>query len=529
MKYSFFTGAVLNFLNRNKLFFLFLVVFLAFITYFFRGVYILDPDFGWRIRFGQIIYKNGIPRSDPFSYTMPSFYFVDHSWLFSLLIGLTYPIFKNNLLSLFLSFLVFLSVYFSGRRLGDGDFEHTDLAVKYERWLHPMVITSMAFLIIYFSVRAQVISWFLFSVLNLLLFSRDYYSRYKYFVPILFFIWANLHGGYSLGLIVLIYFTCFRWFVSRKGSYKDIFILLTSIFITLATPYGFEGWREVASSIFDSRLRLTISEWMPTITTFDISMAFYIAMSTFFIIHKRKDIPKIQYFLFLGMLVFGLTSRRNMPFYVLYTLPLTIFSLNKLYLSIKGSSVSRERYEIAFQFVRIFSVVLILFQLYFAYWKSYFVKDWMTEKAGFYPAGAVSYLKERSVEGEVFSSYGWGGYLIWTYSEKKVFIDGRMPSWRFVPEDGSAELPSAMDEYLKIENGDVIFNDIAGRFDIRYVLWPKEKEGFFAELEKRVRNTGIFKDKNDFSFTEYLKENNWKIVYSDETSDIYRFFGGQRL
>jgi len=202
MKYSFFTGAVLNFLNRNKLFFLFLVVFLAFITYFFRGVYILDPDFGWRIRFGQIIYKNGIPRSDPFSYTMPSFYFVDHSWLFSLLIGLTYPIFKNNLLSLFLSFLVFLSVYFSGRRLCDGDFEHTDLAVKYERWLHPMVITSMAFLIIYFSVRAQVISWFLFSVLNLLLFSRDYYSRYKYFVPILFFIWANLHGGYSLGLIV---------------------------------------------------------------------------------------------------------------------------------------------------------------------------------------------------------------------------------------------------------------------------------------------------------------------------------------
>ena len=529
MKYSFFTGAVLNFLNRNKLFFLFLVVFLAFITYFFRGVYILDPDFGWRIRFGQIIYKNGIPRSDPFSYTMPSFYFVDHSWLFSLLIGLTYPIFKNNLLSLFLSFLVFLSVYFSGRRLCDGDFEHTDLAVKYERWLHPMVITSMAFLIIYFSVRAQVISWFLFSVLNLLLFSRDYYSRYKYFVPILFFIWANLHGGYSLGLIVLIYFTCFRWFVSRKGSYKDIFILLTSIFITLATPYGFEGWREVASSIFDSRLRLTISEWMPTITTFDISMAFYIAMSTFFIIHKRKDIPKIQYFLFLGMLVFGLTSRRNMPFYVLYTLPLTIFSLNKLYLSIKGSSVSRERYEIAFQFVRIFSVVLILFQLYFAYWKSYFVKDWMTEKAGFYPAGAVSYLKERSVEVEVFSSYGWGGYLIWTYSEKKVFIDGRMPSWRFVPEDGSVELPSAMDEYLKIESGDVIFNDIAGRFDIRYVLWPKEKEGFFAELEKRVRNTGIFKDKNDFSFTEYLKENDWKIVYSDETSDIYRYFGGQRL
>lgn len=43
-----------------------------------------------------------------------------------------------------------------------------------------------------------------------------------------------------------------------------------------------------------------------------------------------------------------------------------------------------------------------------------------------FPAGAVDYLREHALPGEMFNSYNWGGYLIWKlYPQQKVFIDGR--------------------------------------------------------------------------------------------------------
>jgi hypothetical protein len=51
-----------------------------------------DHDFGWHIRMGQLILAKGIPATDPFSYTMPSYPFVDHEWLADILLVQLYPI-----------------------------------------------------------------------------------------------------------------------------------------------------------------------------------------------------------------------------------------------------------------------------------------------------------------------------------------------------------------------------------------------------------------------------------------------------
>jgi hypothetical protein len=43
-----------------------------------------------------------------------------------------------------------------------------------------------------------------------------------------------------------------------------------------------------------------------------------------------------------------------------------------------------------------------------------------------YPEGAVKFLKENKLPGNMFNPYVWGGYLIWgLYPDYKVFIDGR--------------------------------------------------------------------------------------------------------
>ena len=523
MKFLHAIKILLHYFLVNRLFILFIIVYFVFTTYFLKGMFTLDPDFGWRIRVGEIIVHGGIPKTDPFSYTMPSFPFVDHSWFFSMLTFLTYPIFENGFLSLLLTFLVFTAVYIANLRLSSEDVQHSEASTFIEKWTHPVTLTVIAFLMIFFSVRAQIVSWFIFVVLNLLLFKADNFVRYKYFLPGLFFIWANLHGGYFLGIMVLTYFIFFRFFVSKKGSLKDFLILIACVFVTLITPYGLGGWREVASSVFDSRLRWSIMEWMPSITLFDISMAFYLAISVTMLFVKGREIPKIQRFLFWGLLIFGLSSKRNMPFFMLYSLPLTIAAIGKLYSEIKKSSVARERFQIAFIILQIFSLTILLSQSYFSFWQDFIRGIRGRNSADFYPVLATKYLKEKNVTGEVFSSYGWGGYLLWKYPEKKVFIDGRMPSWKFNPPQGTNETMSAYDDYLKIESGDMDFNNVSDKYGIEYVLWPKERDSIYKEIENKVRNIGLFRKKdNDFSFTKNLEDNGWVLVYSDETSLIYK-------
>jgi hypothetical protein len=44
---------------------------------------------------------------------------------------------------------------------------------------------------------------------------------------------------------------------------------------------------------------------------------------------------------------------------------------------------------------------------------------------GVLPVGAVEYLQEHGVRGRLFNSYDWGGYLIHSLPDVKVFVDGR--------------------------------------------------------------------------------------------------------
>lgn len=522
-------GRLKSFISRNKLFLLYLLLNLAFVTYFLRGISSLDPDFGWRLKLGQIMINQGIPKTDPFTYTMPTFAFVDHSWGFSLLIAATYPVFANALMSLLLVFAVFTAVYLTNLRLDKNNFEHCDLNSRWERWFHPMTLAVFTFLLLFFSVRAQIVSWLVFSFLSLILFTKDYYHRFRYFLPLVFLIWANLHGGYSIGVGLLGYFLAFRFFINKKGSWQDVLVFVACVLVTLVNPYGIADWREVTSSVLDSRLRFTIAEWMPSVTFFDLSMIFYISMSTFMIFYKRREIPKIQFYLFWIMFFFALSSRRNMPYFMLYSLPLTIVAIQQLYQEIKNQSISRERFEISFNFLRIFAVVLLLGQMYFTYWRAYSQLGVPSGEGGFYPDAAVNYLKHENVSGEIFASYGWGGYLIWKLPNKKVFIDGRMPSWKFTPTDPNKETPSAYSDYLQIENGETDFNAQADKYSIGYVLWPVEKPSIFSGLEKKLKRKFSKSGNADFSFTQYLQDNGWKLVYSDKTALIYKRFESKKI
>jgi len=65
---------------------------IIFVIFLIRGGVFLDPDFGWHLRVGEIIQESGFPKTDPLSFTMPTFGFVDHEWLTNISISYIYSI-----------------------------------------------------------------------------------------------------------------------------------------------------------------------------------------------------------------------------------------------------------------------------------------------------------------------------------------------------------------------------------------------------------------------------------------------------
>jgi hypothetical protein len=54
------------------------------------------------------------------------------------------------------------------------------------------------------------------------------------------------------------------------------------------------------------------------------------------------------------------------------------------------------------------------------------VREQSASESENFPKAAVDWLLENKSQGNLFNSYGWGGYLIWkTYPEYRVYIDGR--------------------------------------------------------------------------------------------------------
>src|SRR5258708_1095243 len=83
-------GLVYNKTMRLRVFLggLFIFLFAFFVLH---AMVTQDPDFGWHIQFGRLITTTGtIPLTDQYSYTMPSYHFVDHEWGMDVLLAFFY-------------------------------------------------------------------------------------------------------------------------------------------------------------------------------------------------------------------------------------------------------------------------------------------------------------------------------------------------------------------------------------------------------------------------------------------------------
>ncbi|UCH72252.1 MAG: hypothetical protein JSW62_01520 [Thermoplasmatales archaeon] len=456
---------------------------------------------------------------------MSSYPWVDHAWLQSTAIALTHPIIGKIGLAALYAVLAILAVTLSLFRNKESIINKNSKLFKnclnYDLGLlgNFIFLLSVYIVFTFYGVRVQVVSWILLAILLEVILGSRKWKKYQIFLPAFFSIWANLHGSFALGILVLFFVFLIKSAKNKRIDYKFLLIVVFSFIATFINPYKAGVWKEVWSSISDTSLRWSILEWMPTFTMLNIPITFSIVLSSV-LIWKHKNIYKLEeLILYLFFLLNAIASRRHLPLWIIVALPLVIRSIQDFYIKISKIKNAKTRFKKAYKLTWIVIIVTLIFQFSFTLRNALSI----TEES-FYPKEAVHYLKINKPQGEIFSKYGWGGYLIWKYPEKKVFIDGRMPSWRW-KDNPSNETDAAFDDYRDLLVGDIDYQTIFEKYGVDTVLWcvPVAKtplQRLSESIENYIVRFGW--EKKDFSLFENLQEDGWEKVYDDDTALIYK-------
>jgi len=503
----------------------------------------LDPDFGWHLRTGQLILERGVPHQDWYSYTMPNFPWIDHEWLTDVLIYNIYSYFGDNIL-----LLIFLCMYTLSFFIVKG--KNYNLAFF-------IFITSLAYLttLSFLGVRPQLLTIFFIAILwNIVDKFLESSSKFIYFLPLLFMVWTNLHAGFFAGLFILslvLFLEIFKkcrlgqkfkflhflnhFYYKEQPTRKIAIIGAVIIFSFLATtinPYGLRIYEEIFRTIGDSYLKFHIAEWFPLLLIGYRPFTYvYISLFLVFLISCYKKVEFNNIVISLIVFLMAFSSIRNYLIFVILSIPV----FNQMFFYIKEKIILKEVYynlSLVSRFHKrllFLAAMIFLASLEVGFYKS--VTGDNEFRKDRYPEKAVSFLKTLPLSENVFNDYKWGGYLIWKLPERKVFIDGRMPSWR-------EHRQFVFGDYINIFRTKDGFENTIDKYHITLFMLPKDTR---TNLQKD--QTGRAYDKftkiagnhtylaNMLCFIAGCSKKNiydelhklgWKTVYQDDVAVILK-------
>jgi hypothetical protein len=402
---------------------------------------LLDPDFGWHLRSGIDLLKTGIvPKLDSYAYTLPNWPWVNHEWLSDGVVAFIYQYLGP--LALVLVFAILIGfVFLLAASAAKADFKYKIVAG---------LIALLAALPI-LGVRMQVLTLLGMALTLWLLYSyRNKEIKHLWWMLPIFVLWANLHGGFTIGLVILALFFVveFAKFFFEKWKpkiykklkvteanlswpqLKHLFIIgIGSGLVTLINPYGYGLYVDFYKLFINPYAIDNISEWQQVTLSSPISINFFIYLALFGIVMLlayRKIEPTrwaiTAVFLYLSFLYW-----RNMPFFMIMSVGF-LAEIIQTHTSLVFDSLVRNR--ILTTVTTIIVAILVAQRVGDVVPKA--LDTELNFRNGGYPIDAVNWMKANpdKIGTRMFNEYGHGGFLVWQFPEQQVFVDGRMPFWQ---------------------------------------------------------------------------------------------------
>jgi len=207
-----------------------------------------DADIGWHIRSGELIlHTHSVPRTDPFSASLPGSPWFAWEWLYDAVLGVLHKLGGLNAVVWLCALVVALSMTILLRALLDGG---TGLPLAIVLML--LVLGAAA---IHLFARPHIASW-LFSLLWFTALDRWEQSgqaeRLRWLFPLSMLLWVNVHGGWIFGLALVAIFASAASieqlrardaFATIRASQRARAMWWTfwqSALVTLLNPYGWK-------------------------------------------------------------------------------------------------------------------------------------------------------------------------------------------------------------------------------------------------------------------------------------------------
>lgn len=480
------------------------------------GWLLTDSDTGWHIRAGEWILKTGrVPATDLFSFTKAGQPWFAWEWLSDVLMAVIHRDFGLAgivLASLLLLGATSVCVY----RSTEEESGHRVIAI---------VLTGLAMSAstIHWLARPHLVTPF-FAVLFCWILNRTERKRRPvilWTLPLLTILWVNLHGGFFVGIVLLITYAIGAsagelalgarhnaWVRARK-------YLLTAgacAIASLVNPYGYRLHVHVAQYLGASFYLRRISEFQSidfhsfTAAYFETLLMLAIAAAVWHLGAGRL----VHVLLLLSWSHLALFSARNIPIFAVVAAPGIGLAMRE-WLEYAGSrwplewpgefsaslaeleaglrSIANSHRRRHWHFVPCFGVLALALLLSHPGRVKVLHPEFDRNR---FPVDATTFLSQKSLgpSSRLYSSWQWGGYLIYRlWPSFSVFDDGRTDFYG----------PAFVEQGLRAWDACPDWADIFERYRVNAALLPADSALATVLRERR----------------------DWKPVYQDDVSVLF--------
>ena len=251
-------------------------------------------------------------------------------------------------------------------------------------------------------------------------------------------LWANLHGGFILGIVILMVFMLGEWIkiISGKTIYPKREIILFYVATVLAigfsyvNPTGWDAFPIAISSKYEPFYR-GIQEYTSPFFFYKNKIypmlyeyIFFLVMSLTVLIVRNKKVELTHIALLSGILIMSISTARYISYFGIIAAMITGRESDKLFKNILKARFQEKTAQKILNVLTVVSLFSAIFFIVGIYGSDAF--RFRVANNFSVPVAAVDFIEKNKLSGNMFNSEGYGGYIAWRLNPaQKTFSDTR--------------------------------------------------------------------------------------------------------
>jgi hypothetical protein len=423
-------------------------------------------DLAYHLRAGDEILGGAIPRTDTWTYTATGLPWLDQQWGAQAILAAVYRVAGWTGLVILRAALVgtLFGLLFLACRIRGAD-------LRRAAWL-----TLAAFFVsaVALALRPQLFGMVLLAATLVIIAGRNRWPRLLWLVPVIVAVWANLHGSFFLGPVVV----GLAWLEDlhdrRPAAWRTLVVAVVAALAAFVNPFGVEVWSYAAGLSTNSEVTARITEWQPTSLRIVPGMAFFgSALAVATILARRPAVVSWPTLAWLGVFfVIGAYAIRGVAWWPLgaaYAIAGLVASAPSEARAAVRSSRGSSRINVAIV-VALVVVGIILLPV----WRS--IDPGLRAPVGVVghaPPGVTAALRDVGRSGDrLLNPQPWGSWFEFALPDMLVAIDSRIEVFP----------PQVWDDYGAVTGGRVGWETILDRWGVTIIVVPADDEAYIERL-----------------------------------------------